>query len=431
MKRLLLWSVVLLVIVGIGVGVYWAYWLWPAPTPDDALLDRLIEVDVAPVSIMVRAVGRVQAEPEMTLSFGASGLVTEVLVKANDRVRQGQPLLRLDAADAELALERAQAALTMAEAQQTIVLAGATESDLAAAEAALLSAHANYEEVSAGPSSAAYASAVAGLRSAKTSYDELIKGPDSDEIKVLEANLARTKVALAGAQREYDRFAWREGFEASPQAAALQLATIDYDQASAQYNLAAADASPEQIEAAKARIAEAEARVDALESGLDARVKSAAAQVAQAEADLAALQERPTDGEVQVAQAQVAQAKAGVSEAERQLALGVLVAPTSGTVVQVLANNGMVAGRGAPAVLLLDDSALRVVALVNEAFVTDIVVGDEVSVLPDSESGRLARGVVSAVSSQPRMIYGTANYEVIVTLDEDTDAAFCPAWRSS
>jgi len=405
----------------VGIGVYWAYWLWPAPETGGLGQARQIEVSYAPVTIEVEAVGRVRAEQEMTLSFGAGGVVTEVSASENGMVQAGERLMRLDTRAAELALERAQAALVMAQAEASLVRRGASDAELAAAEAALMSAKASYEDVSAGPSSAAYASALAGLRSAETSYAELIKGPRENELKVLEANLARAKVALDAAQGDYDRFAWREGFESSPQAAALQIATIDYEQALAQYNLASADASPEQLEAAKARIAEAEARIDALQSGLDAQVLSAAAQVARAEAELAALRERPTEQAEAIAAARVEQAKASVLEAERQIALCELVSPVRGRVISVLGNRGMVASPGAPAVVILPDEPLRVDLLINEADIALVSVGDGARVQADTSDETLARGEITAVGLVPRMVYGTSNYAVQVTLSSQAE----------
>lgn len=416
MKRLIMWAAIALIVVAVGVGVYWAYWLWPAPEHGGLGQARLVDVGYGPVTVEVEAVGRVRAEQEMTLSFGAGGVVTEVLARENATVQAGETLVRMDTSEAELALERARAALAVAQAEAFLVQRGPTDAELAAAEAALMSAKATYEDVSAGPSSAAYASAMASLRSAETSYSELVKGPEDDELKVLEANLARTKVALDAAQGDYDRFAWREGFDASPQAAALQIATIDYEQALAQYNLASADASPERLDAAKARIAEAEARVDALQSGLDAQVSSAAAQVARAESELAALRDLPSEQSVAIAAARVAQAQTSVAEAERQIALCEMVSPVRGRIVGVRANRGMVAAPGSPAVVLLPDEPLRVDLLINEADIVRVSVGDGARVLSDTSKETLAWGEITAVGLVPRMVYGTSNYSVQVTL---------------
>jgi len=421
MKRLITWAAVALAVVAVGVAVYWAYWLWPAPQPGGLEQAPQIEVGYAPVAIEVEAVGRVRSEQALSLSFGAAGVVAEVLVKENATVQSGEALLRLDTSEAELTLERARAALAVAEAESALVQRGATDADLAAAEAALMSAKATYEEVAAGPSSAAFASALASLRSAETSYAELLKGPGEDELKVLEASLARARVALDAAQGDYDRFAWREGFDASPQAAALQMATIDYEQALAQYNLASEGASPERLDAAKARIAEAEARVDALQSGMDARVMSAAAQVARTEAEMAALRENPTEEALAIAAARVGLATAGVVEAERQLALCELVAPVRGRVVGLSANRGMVASPGALAAVLLPEEPLRVDLLINEEDIGRVSVGNSARVMADIGDEMLARGEITAIGLVPRMVHGTSNYPVQVSLSSQAE----------
>ncbi|MEM6488185.1 MAG: efflux RND transporter periplasmic adaptor subunit [Pseudomonadota bacterium] len=65
--------------------------------------------------------GRVQASRSAVVSTRLDGVVAEVLFRGGERVRAGQPLIRLDPADAELALAVADARVAQAEAE----LAGA------------------------------------------------------------------------------------------------------------------------------------------------------------------------------------------------------------------------------------------------------------------------------------------------------------------
>ena len=333
-----------------------------------------------------------------------------------DQVQAGQVLARLDAVDAELQTQQAEAGLETARAQLTKVEAGPTDAALAAAEAALASAKAQYEEVAAGPLSGDYASAQAALKSAQTSYQQLLVGPTDDEVIVLKANMERAGVALKRAQGDYDRFSWREGFEASPQAAALQLATIDYQQALAQYNVAVAGPTEGQIEGAKAQIAEAKARLERLASGADANLKGAAAQVARARADLELLQGRPTAEDLVVARAQVAQAETALERAGRQVALSQLIAPESGTVARVAINVGLAVSPASPAIVLGHYEHPPIKALVNEAFIADIEPGQSVHVTLEAQPGRSYAGRVTEISEASDSIYGTTNYEISVDI---------------
>ncbi|MFL7791926.1 MAG: biotin/lipoyl-binding protein, partial [Anaerolineae bacterium] len=97
--------------------------------------------------------------PAVWTEVGArgGGTVIEVLVEPGDTVAAGDLLVRLNPADAELAVRQAQAALEAAQAQLTLLQAGprdegiaAAEADVAAAEAALARAIAQRDQLDAG-----------------------------------------------------------------------------------------------------------------------------------------------------------------------------------------------------------------------------------------------------------------------------------------
>ncbi|MBC7337589.1 MAG: hypothetical protein H5U01_15160, partial [Clostridia bacterium] len=188
-----------------------------------------------------------------------------------------------------------------------------------AAQAALAAAESRYREAAAGPLRAEIAAAEADLRSAQVAYDQLIAGPNPDQLRVLSADLERAKVNLRQAQANYDRFAWREGFGASPQAAALEQATIEYERALGAYNLATAPPTEDKIERAKANIVEAQARLERLRAGGGAAVEAAAAEVARAQAEIDRLNALPDARAIAVAQAQVQQAEVAVKQARERL----------------------------------------------------------------------------------------------------------------
>ena len=74
---------------------------------------------VAPMeSDTARFTGTVRARTESNLGFRVAGKVLERLVDPGDRVKAGQPLMRLDPVDFALALNSAQAAVQAARAQQ-------------------------------------------------------------------------------------------------------------------------------------------------------------------------------------------------------------------------------------------------------------------------------------------------------------------------
>src|SRR4051794_7226222 len=86
-----------------------------AVTPEPPLVQT---IEVAKVSGGVaRFTGIIRARTESNLGFRVGGKIFERLVDPGDRVRLGQPLMRLDRTDFSLALNAAQASVEAARAQ--------------------------------------------------------------------------------------------------------------------------------------------------------------------------------------------------------------------------------------------------------------------------------------------------------------------------
>lgn len=73
--------------------------------------------------LSVNANGRIRSESSSALKSETGGTVLEVLVRPGDRVRRGQPLVRLDTVPLGLALERARATVNTAELNYVIEIA--------------------------------------------------------------------------------------------------------------------------------------------------------------------------------------------------------------------------------------------------------------------------------------------------------------------
>ncbi|MCC6319670.1 MAG: efflux RND transporter periplasmic adaptor subunit [Gemmatimonadaceae bacterium] len=73
------------------------------------------EVRQGDLVLSVSTTGTVRSDGEATLKAEVAGTITAVLVRPGDRVRRGQPLLRLDARPFDLAVQEAEAAVAEAE----------------------------------------------------------------------------------------------------------------------------------------------------------------------------------------------------------------------------------------------------------------------------------------------------------------------------
>ena len=74
---------------------------------------RVIEVDSEPVQLFVESQGKVQAARTVNLSTPVAGTIDWISPKleAGGYATEGEPLLRLEASDYEIALARSEAAL--------------------------------------------------------------------------------------------------------------------------------------------------------------------------------------------------------------------------------------------------------------------------------------------------------------------------------
>ncbi|MDQ1392885.1 MAG: HlyD family secretion protein, partial [Acidimicrobiaceae bacterium] len=101
---------------------------------------RTATVQVGTVQATVTATGNVAPSAALAVNFQASGMVTEVDVKAGDQVKAGQVLAKVDDTQTQAALTSASAALTSAQAnlanvQQPLTPALAAQNAVALATA--------------------------------------------------------------------------------------------------------------------------------------------------------------------------------------------------------------------------------------------------------------------------------------------------------
>jgi HlyD family secretion protein len=107
-KSLVIWLLAAVVFFGVLVG-----WLWPRA---DEIVWQTHVVDRGDMVLTAIATGNLEPQREVTVGAEISGLITEVLVTENDRVRAGDVLARFDTEELAVNLEQAQARLALAQA---------------------------------------------------------------------------------------------------------------------------------------------------------------------------------------------------------------------------------------------------------------------------------------------------------------------------
>jgi HlyD family secretion protein len=140
--------------------------------------------------------GQVQPAQDVSLNFGATGTVAQVLIKAGQLVRQGDKLAALETTDLDQEVLQAEANLKSAQAALTALKAGPKETDIRAAQAQLEAAQIQLGQQQKGNARATdVASARAQLRSAQADLAAL-KNPSPADLSAAQLRLEQSKTNL-------------------------------------------------------------------------------------------------------------------------------------------------------------------------------------------------------------------------------------------
>jgi HlyD family secretion protein len=346
-------GIIALVYLGANGGIPGASRATPTPVITARDLDSLVV-----------ASGTLLPSKRANLAFRIPGMAIQVLATAGDVVKEGDVLVRLEAAEMEAALGGAKSSLAMAHASLAELKAGASKEEIAVSQASLEVAKAQLARVKAGPT--------------------------AEDVAIARANVVRAEVNHRGAQSAYDGVKGMANIGMLPESHALNQATMDLDVARLQYDRLLRGATAEEIRIAEVGVLAAQAELD--------RVKAAA---------------RPEG--VAVVQARVEQAQAAVQQAQAALASASLTAPFAGTVAAVSINAGETVGAGVPVITLGDLANLRLETDdLSETSVGKVKVGQKVTVAFESLYGREFSGRVTRIAPIASQKQGGTNYTVTV-----------------
>lgn len=308
--------------------------------------------------------GTVRSVQRAELALKISGRVTAVLVQEGQRVRAGQVLASLEAADLAAGVSQANANL------------GAARAAAAQAQTAL--------ELQRAQSQVRVEQAAAALKVAKAHLSTVQEGNRSQEVAAAdqavvqaEAEANQARVNAARYQGLYEQGAV-SAMEAETRATAYEVAKSRLEGLRQQAALSHEGSRRQEIEAAQAQVAQAEQEL-----------RLAKASVAE---------NRMKADQARVAQAQVGQAQAQRQAARVQYGYARLVAPFDGVVTARFADPGDLAVPGQP-LLVVEDGRYRLEAQVPEGAVGSLQPGESLGVLIDALQSWLAGRVTEIVPS--------------------------------
>lgn len=371
----------------------------------------------------VSASGHIALIDEQVVVPAVGGTVLGINVNVGDQVAAGDLLLSIDTTELERAVKRAELSVEAQRNALDQLKEPATAAEIAVAEANLSEAKQNLADVLAGPSDAEIAAARSSLASTWSKYNELQAGPSQAELTQLSADLKKSEVALAEAQRSYNKVAWRNDIGMTSEAAALQDATIDHEKAQAAYDVSIAAADNSEVQSAISSAQNAQVQLDELlNSPTDAEVASAQAQVADAEAALAELQEGPSASDLRSTEISLEQALVDLEEAHANLAAAKLYAPSDGTILTIDAAVGERVSDGSVVMTLADTRQLELTIDVAELDVPQIDIGQPAAIEIDAASGQTFRGEITDIAPSSDSTSGVVYYPVTIRLT-DSDLA--------
>ena len=363
-----------------------------APTPA-----AYIPAFEATLDSTISASGSAAASQEMSLTFGTTGVVQEVLVDLGQLVRSGEPLARIEDTDLRQALVVAEASLATAEARLDVVVEGASGADIASAlqaissaEGQILAAEANLDEVLGRPTLADMAAATQGLLSAQT-----VLQTAKDDLTEARSNLSVPENLEAVSSGSLDR--------------AIESAELGLAVAQQKYDDTVAGAGTGEIRSA--------------EVGLQtARASLSAAQVRYADLLTPAAPDVVLPLEGSVTQAQIA-----FENAINDLEAATIVAPFDGVVSEIELTVGAEVNSATVVLVVMNPDALQIDANVDQSDIVELAVGQPATVTFDALPDSIYSAAISAVGLTPEVQQGVVTYPVSLTMDTSSLGAELPA----
>jgi HlyD family secretion protein len=415
----------------------------PSPIPTTPT-DIAGQSNIAPGG-RVTALGTLLPAQQLKLGFLTAGPVSAVEAQIGGEVKAGDLVAALDTTALELTVQEAEDALAVGQALLVQAQAGPLEEAVAVAEAEYQRVLDQYEHAQARDrqAQAFYERALTQIHPeevaiAQADYDAALArqrqveaGASPEALAGAQFHLLKTESALQRAQAAYDRVAGLPDVGASPEAAALQEATIDYQAVKSEYERLVDLPSPEALREAQAQLDLAKARLRLAQikpQAVEEEASGSGVAVAQAQLDLARTGPRPED--VAVVEAQVQQARTALERAHEALSRAQLAAPFDGTISAVYLHPGEWAAAGAPVVELLNTTRWRVdTRNIGELNIGRVEVGQEAIVRVMAFRGETLHGRVVAISPIAVVQQGDTTYTVMIEL-EPTDLNLRPGMNA-
>jgi multidrug resistance efflux pump len=384
------------------------------------------------------------------LAFQIPGQVVAVLVETGQRVSEGEPLIRLDGEELELAVQSAEQDLLAQEAALQRLQKGASDpviaradkakgDQIAQAQVVLTVKRLQLEQARATDPDLTVRAAQARITQLEYQAAQVQAQDPAPAVTAAEVERERVRIALADMQNEYNKALDRPWEDQKIRDAwAKQLEQAQLNDKAAQANLQGTQNAQRahalslkvlaaQVTQAQTGLAQAVAARDSysLTLGiLEAEVEAARLHLLALQANDNPYRDEATAEELAQAEAMVAKARLALASLKLQIEDSELCAPFAGTVVDVLVEPGDQVTPGQAVLILATLDRLEVHTTdLTELDVAGVALGQAVQVRVDALPGRPLSGRVHEVALQGQDYRGDVVYTVVIGLEGDLDPA--------
>jgi HlyD family secretion protein len=315
-----------------------------AEAEEPAISVEVATVETGNIARIFDYSGDLAAQNEVKVIPAAGGRIESLLVAVGDEVKAGDAIATIEQQTYLTQIKQAEAMVKIANLNLAKMKLGSRPEEIAAIQAAVQTARAALNDVAT---------------------------IDDSERTTAAAGLARAQAELRRAQTEYDKIAWAGEVGTTPQALALEQATIDYENSLADYNL---DTNPS-----------------------DSQLAPLQAQLAQAQLQLALTIQPFREVDFETAQANIQQAEAALDAAKIQLDETIIKAPFDGIVAELYIDKGNTVGPQG-AVVLVISKEMEVTMDVEESRIGEVVKGQNAALEVTAYPGQIFPAVVTGVS---------------------------------
>jgi HlyD family secretion protein len=409
----------------VGVGGYFVFF-------KHGLTYQFVTVQKGSIAESVSLTGNTTPAQSVSLSFGGSGVISNISSALGKQVYAGQILAELNTNDLVAGLHQAQANVAAQQAKLDGLKSGSRPEDVAVSQAALDKAQQDLANIYAGigdTSVDAYAKANDAVR---TQLGQLFSNSEtqSPALTYIVADFQAQSSALAGRSSAGGALTLWQG----------QLTNIDQSSAGLELLLqneisylttirqllnsvgttldAAPSLSVTTIATYKADVSAALSEVNTAAKNLNTISQTIASQkltISQSKAQLDLKLAGSSSTDIAAQQAQVAQAQASVASAAAKIQNAQIIAPISGIITQFDAKVGQLASPSMPLIAIMSNTGYEVDAGISETDIGKVQVGNIVSMTLDAFPNETFTGTVFYIAPSQTNTQGVISYQIKIS----------------